>query len=161
MLIVREAGGEAFTWDSGCWRRLDRFRAPPPKPPKRNEETEAAADAARLGPAVLVTTPAATRHVASGLAPRRAASIGALGAAWAPQGRGVGSKAPHAGRGQAGREGRNSDSSERAEGYWYGGQLVALRQVDRRAELSLDDPIELARCDLCQRVQDALALRLR
>jgi myo-inositol-1(or 4)-monophosphatase len=65
MLIVREAGGEAFTWEGHRWRRLSRFRAPIAKP---KEKAKSLRDWVQP---VLVTTPAATRHVASGLAPRR------------------------------------------------------------------------------------------
>lgn len=65
MLVVQEAGGAAFTWDSGRWRRLDRFQ--PPAPTKK-KPSPTLRDWVRP---VLVTTPAATSHVASGLAPRK------------------------------------------------------------------------------------------
>src|SRR5215212_1373480 len=61
MLIVREAGGEAFTWDTGRWRRLDHFRAPPPKPQKRNEKPKPPPTLRDWVQPVLVTSPAATR----------------------------------------------------------------------------------------------------
>jgi len=65
VLIVREAGGRAFGWDGRRWRQIGRFLAPQTKP---GEKPKTLRDWSRP---VLVTTPGAARHVASGLTPRR------------------------------------------------------------------------------------------
>jgi len=66
VVIVREAGGRAFGWDGRRWRQIGRFRAPRTKP---GEKPKTLRDWSRP---VLVTTPGAARHVASGLSPHRA-----------------------------------------------------------------------------------------
>lgn len=72
-LIVREAGGVALTWERGAWRRLDQFKVPPPppsKPPKPGEKPKPPPTLRDWVQPVLVASPAAARHVGSGLRPR-------------------------------------------------------------------------------------------
>src|SRR5204862_3555750 len=64
VLIVREAGGYAYTWDGDRWHTLHRFQAPPTR---TGQKAKTLRDWVRP---VLVATPGAARHVASGLAPR-------------------------------------------------------------------------------------------
>jgi myo-inositol-1(or 4)-monophosphatase len=66
VLIVREAGGYAYTWDKDRWHTLQRFTAPITRPGDKKPKT--LRDWVKP---VLVATPGAASHVAGGLTPHR------------------------------------------------------------------------------------------
>lgn len=70
VLIVQEAGGFAYTWDGDRWRTLHRFEAPITKPDPKKPDAKPKTLRDWVRP-VLVATPGAAQHVASGLAPRK------------------------------------------------------------------------------------------
>jgi myo-inositol-1(or 4)-monophosphatase len=70
VLIVQEAGGFAYTWDGDRWRTLHRFLAPIAKPDPKKPDAKPKTLRDWVRP-VLVATPGAAHHVASGLAPHK------------------------------------------------------------------------------------------
>jgi myo-inositol-1(or 4)-monophosphatase len=70
VLIVQEAGGYAYTWEGDRWRTLHRFIAPTSKPDPKKPDAKPKTLRDWVRP-VLVATPGAARHVASGLAPHK------------------------------------------------------------------------------------------
>jgi len=66
VLIVREAGGQAYTWDKDRWHTIQRFVAPTTKTTDKKPKT-----LRDLVKPVLVATHGAAAHVASGLPPHR------------------------------------------------------------------------------------------
>jgi myo-inositol-1(or 4)-monophosphatase len=70
VLIVQEAGGFAYTWDGDRWRTLHRFVAPPTKPDPKKPDAKPKTLRDWVRP-VLVATPGAAQHVASGLKPHK------------------------------------------------------------------------------------------